>query len=386
MKKYIFIIIAIIVSVSCSKLKVDKDSENSLFVLNVMFPEGYNMPKESVSVTITNIHTNNTVNTHLDTQGNLSINLEIGIYNIIVSNDNTDLSEKYNGSLENVAISKGTNKSVIYLYKAVISNTWLISEIHFTANETTNGFPYFQDGYIELHNNSDKTLYADNLCISRAYTLTCEEYNIWKDIKDCIVPFYILNIGGNGKEYPVPAGGKLLIAVSGINHHNENSASKYDLSKADFEIYSPNSLSGIDAPNVRNINIEYCAVDRVPILFSGSEALFIFKPDGELRQFLSHRGVVAKENNGDNVNSYAIPISNIIDAVHIGETAKELNMKVFPAYIDAGHTYCQLGKYDFVSKRKVLKKENGREILQDTNNSTNDFLPNQPSRYLIENL
>lgn len=216
--------------------------------------------------------------------------------------------------------------------------------------------------------------------------MTNEDYSIWEHLKDDIVPFYILSINGSGKEYPVPPGGKLLVAVSGINHNNENPASKYDLSKADFEIYSPNSLSSIDAPDIKNINIEYCAVDIAPILFSGSEALFIFKPDSDLRHFLSKRTVVAKENNGDNVNSYAIPIANIIDAVHIGESEKELNMRVFPPYMDAGHTYCKIGKYNFVSRRKVVKNYDGREILQDTNNSTNDFLPNQLSKYLIQGL
>ena len=385
MKKYISIIIVVLfVMSSCDKLQLDNSRFKSLFSITVIFPEDYEMPKERVNVKITNIHTNKNIQTHLDANGCLSIEIESGIYNITVSNDSNDISEKYNGSIENIAISENNKNAIIYLNKAIISNTWLISEIHFTANETPNGYPYFQDGYIEIYNNSDKTLYADNLCISRAYTLTNEDYSIWANLKDDIVPFYILSINGNGHEYPVPAGGKLLIAVSGINHNNENPESKYDLSKADFEIYSPNSLSGIDAPDIKNINIEYCAVDIAPIIFSGCEALFIFKPDGNLRGFLNGRSVVARENNGDNVNSYAIPIANIIDAVHIGESEKELSMKVFPSYIDAGHTYCNIGKYNFVSKRKVLKTEDKREILQDTNNSTNDFLPNQLSKYIIQ--
>lgn len=386
MKKIITIIIALCVALSCNKLKLDNNGFKNLFSLTVIFPENYDMPKEKVNVNITNIHTNENILAHLDANGCLSIEIESGIYNITVSDDNKDISKRYNGSLENVSISENNKNAIIYLNKAIISNTWVISEIHFTANETPNGYPYFQDGYIELHNNSNKTLYADSLCISRAYTLTNEDYSIWEHLKDDIVPFYILSINGSGKEYPVPPGGKLLVAVSGINHNNENPASKYDLSKADFEIYSPNSLSSIDAPDIKNINIEYCAVDIAPILFSGSEALFIFKPDSDLRHFLSKRTVVAKENNGDNVNSYAIPIANIIDAVHIGESEKELNMRVFPPYMDAGHTYCKIGKYNFVSRRKVVKNYDGREILQDTNNSTNDFLPNQLSKYLIQGL
>ncbi|MGL5546104.1 MAG: DUF4876 domain-containing protein, partial [Tannerellaceae bacterium] len=61
-----------------------------------------------------------------------------------------------------------------------------------------------------------------------------------------------------------------------------------------------------------------------------------------------------------------------------------LNQKALPAAIDAGYTYCDNANSGLVVRRKVLRTEGNRTILQDTNNSKEDFLPNQvPSPFVI---
>ncbi len=374
---------------SCQDLgkELNKGLDKTSLKLYIDYPEDFDLnSNDRLVLTVVNRHTNDSLRLYTRDKKTLSLELEAGIYNLDLSNEQSTNTKAYSARKDNLVVSGQNLELNLKLQNAFFSKDWLISEVHFTANETDHGLPYFQDGYIELYNNSDERIYADGLCLSRCYMLTNEDYNIWSEYKDAAVPFYILEIKGNGTDYPVEAGGRLLLAVSAINHHKENPASRYDLSMADFEMYSENSLSGIDNPKVPNMNLFYLESEYASIIFSVSEAYFIFKPKNgqSLANYLSDKNVSERENNGALVHSYAIPNSDIIDAVHIGQRESKINQMLFAPYVDAGFTYCTVGQYNFVAKRKVFDKQGGRLILQDTNNSTEDFLANQESSYLIK--
>jgi hypothetical protein len=85
--------------------------------------------------------------------------------------------------------------------------------------------------------------------------------------------------------------------------------------------------------------------------------------------------------------AYKIPNSWILDAVNLS-VASEFNWIVTSPVLDMGWTYC--GKVDSDATRygksvirKVAKTEsNGRVVLKDTNNSTDDFTPeSKPSLF-----
>ncbi len=386
LKIFLFLTMGLLLGACKSNLiePINDGAKKTKVSLQIEYPEKFSFDKDTIQVKILNRHTKEEVQLFTKDRNPLEVALVAGIYNIKISNTNQE-KEPYSGSKNDISVFGENLDLKIRTYMSYISKDWMFSELHYTANETPHGLPYFQDGYIELYNNSDETQYADGLCFSRAYMLTNEDYNIWKEHKGVIVPFYILEVPGSGSDHPVPPGGKLLIAISGINHNQENPASRYDLSKADFEMYSENSLSGIDNPNVENMNLEYIEIDYCPMLLSGCEAYYIFRPPNKqsLKDYLSTKKVKERENNGEFVYSYGIPEKDIIDAVHCAEADNKINQYIFPPYIDSGFTFCTLGLYNCVSKRKVLRMEGGRAILQDTNNSTEDFLRNQKSSYLI---
>ncbi len=389
MKRILFFFTLLVCFSSCRDLGKDLNdgTAKTQVRLRVDYPKDYALdPNETLTLTVVNRHTNDTLTYYTYQDDLLNIELEQGIYNVELRNEINSNDKTYNARKDNVVVGKEDFSLRLKLMNAFFSKDWLISEMHFTANQTLHGLPYFQDGYIELYNNSTERVYADGLCLSRTYMLTNEDYNIWSKYKDVSVPFFIVQVPGKGRDYPVEAGGKLLLAVSAINHNRENEASMYDLSAADFEMYSDNSLSGIDNPSVENMNIVYIETEYTPMLFSPCEAYFIFKPtEGRsLEEYLKGKEVKERENNGEFVHSYGIPNRDIIDAVHVGEREAKINQMLFPAYLDAGFTYCTVGKYNYVSKRKVARKEGKRLVLQDTNNSTDDFLPNQESSYLIK--
>lgn len=70
-----------------------------------------------------------------------------------------------------------------------------------------------------------------------------------------------------------------------------------------------------------------------------------------------------------------IPNDIIIDGVEVNA---EDNSRLFPrrlnSAIDGGYAFVPKGAYSSQAiVRKVVKEVDGRKILQDTNNSTNDF-------------
>lgn len=59
-------------------------------------------------------------------------------------------------------------------------------------------------------------------------------------------------------------------------------------------------------------------------------------------------------------------------------------MKALPSSIDAGYSYTDASGNGKSVRRKVERWENGRAYLQDTNNSSDDFVTGQtPTPFVI---
>ncbi len=277
------------------------------------------------------------------------------------------------------------------LQNRYISNTWLISELHVAWGRADKvKWAFFEDGYMEFYNNSDKTLYADGLCFSRVYALLNEDYNIFDDVVGACVPFYIWQVPGNGTDYPVKPGGKILIPINAQNNLiRENIWSGYDLSMGNFEFYRKENegFHSLDNPNVPNMKLIHCENgEYFPMHFSFEECYFIFKPkEGQtIEDYLKSKRVKRTEKNGELVESYAIPNIDILDMVnHTSFYSSKTSYKVAPPVLERGNSYVLHYDSDRVAKRKVLMTtKDGRKILQDTNNSTEDFNNHTLSSYV----
>ena len=78
-------------------------------------------------------------------------------------------------------------------------------------------------------------------------------------------------------------------------------------------------------------------------------------------------------------SSYRLPNSWILDAVNMSVPALFQWIVTSPT-LDKGYTYCadfgwDDSRYGKSVRRKVASMDQGRAILQDTNNSTDDFEP-----------
>ena len=238
--------------------------------------------------------------------------------------------------------------------------------------------------YIKIYNNSDSVLYADGLVILESAFKTSQKYDYTPDIMSRAMAVQcVYAIPGNGKDYPVQPGKSLLICDKAIDHREANSNS-FDLSNADFEWFDDSDKNpDIDNPQVTNLDKIYSYTKTTWSLHNqGLCAYAIARLQVDKNTFLTDYTYKATYINvigeSQDKNAYQVPNAWIIDAVNISNKA-QYAWNVVDASLDMGFTYCgevalDKNRYNKSVRRKVLSTTpDGRKILKDTNNSTEDF-------------
>ncbi|HBL33187.1 MAG TPA: DUF4876 domain-containing protein [Porphyromonadaceae bacterium] len=331
--------------------------------------------------------------------GTLMILLPEGTYDIAVQGK---ISYWINGKRQTGEVKASKESNVVLGEKAVLSlplmlvidhTDFLISEIFFTGTQTPEKKQYNGDKYMVIYNNSDEVLYADGLVIGQTDFLTVTKHAYRPDIMaeavgvDCLI-----QIPGTGKEYPVDPGKYLVIADNAIDHREYNPQS-IDLNKADFEWYST-SLGGevdnTDVPNMFNL------YDRMVMHNRGFKSFILARIPVENEQYLKDYRYhydydfvfngITYPMDGD---CYKVPNEWVVDAVNLSVESEFQWIVTSPA-LDMGWTSCgkvdkDPQRYGKSVRRKVLATNpDGTQKLQDTNNSSVDFIPDAtPS--LMEN-
>lgn len=293
----------------------------------------------------------------------------------------------------------------------------VFKQIYYAGSNVKEGASY-RDLFFEIYNNSNETIYLDGLYFGQAYgrtkntkesyTTNTGQYD-WsqsngqtkgsKSNTDFVYVDNIYQIPGTGKQYALKPGKSAVIAENAINHKVplvvqvrgkdkkypiKNPALTIDLSNATFEVNMIEYFTtlgqkplptDVDNPSVPNLNITYRVNARDLIIDPiGRDSFIIFRTK-ELATYSKLPNPQTTKITDKTKRYIQIPNSVIIDAV---ETNKEDPSKLFPrrlsAALDAGYAFVPKGKYSSQSIiRKVVKEVNGRKVLQDTNNSTNDF-------------
>lgn len=390
MKRSTFL--ALLITLFFSACSNDKDeAQVTTLKVQINLPDNYNWAdKADFAIIATGTSSNATTKATTAADGTASLLLSDGLYHISIKGEKShqvegiDQTVVFQYANQNVAVSGKEQTLIATLEAAPLSKSWVIKEIYFSGSKTPSNGNYWQDQYIELYNNTDQVLYADGLCISESEHTTINPATAWTDLLPSkVAAGTIYGIGGNGTDYPVQPGQSIVLASNGSNHKALNPKSPVDLSKANFEWYDEHALD-VDVPEVPNLIKHYSYSLSVWILHNrGYRSYFIFKPDTDMPAFLEKNKVETTNAAGKVVYRYAIPTDLILDGVELSQH-NALNQKALPAAIDAGYSYCDNANSGLVVRRKVLRTEGNRTILQDTNNSKEDFLPNQvPSPFVI---
>ena len=275
-----------------------------------------------------------------------------------------------------------------------MERTFVLAEIFTPGTQTPEGKTYVGDRYFVIYNNSGMTLYADGLVLLESKLKNTQKYTLEPDFRsESFAADAIYRIPGDGTQYPVQAGGSLLIVDNAMDHREANKNS-FDLSDADFEWYDQStnaSVTDIDNPDVTNLDKIFCYSLTIWIPNSQGNTSFALArfPDSlstedYLTQYKFHYNYINVTSAGTfNMSSdtYLVPNEWIIDAVNLCPRSAYQWAAVAPE-LDGGYTYVgELGsdktRYGKSVRRKTLHTEGTRRILQDTNNSTYDFLPAQ---------
>ncbi|WP_345950044.1 MULTISPECIES: DUF4876 domain-containing protein [unclassified Mucilaginibacter] len=395
----------------------------------------YNFSALNTEVTITNLITGQTNKATANEKGTVTFgNITQGTYNVTAAlkmsakdynaQTNAYVTDDvvFNGSLGNQSVT-AANTQLSLVLKSGRLGGWVIKQIYYAGSNQKNG-AIFRDQFLEIYNNSNELMYADSLYFgqiegvataiskidqSKGFYLQSGQFDWSKAIGNTVskanenylyaASLYMIPSDGSGKKYPVQPGGSIIIAQNAQNHKVSWSGNgttyavadpslTVDLSHADFEAYLVDYLkvtkgttksfaSDADNLNVTNLNIVVEYNNDFIMDNLGRDGFVVFKTTKDLKQYALIPAPDVKSITNDTKYKLRIPKAEvtIFDAVDIQPTSADARIpKKFTDDLDAGFGMVPGGSYSSQSIiRKTSKTVNGRRVLMDTNNSSNDF-------------
>lgn len=327
-------------------------------------------------VTLTNVGTEEVVTGDFDKSAPAEFRLVPGIYNVVIQAHGSLGGRAFNyiGSANAVSITGKEESYDPIKIEASVSSALVFKEIHYNAckliGKTT---PYLKDTFFEIYNNSDETVYADGICLGDP--LSCKVYDFSDKLEnaaECVfIGTYVWQVAGNGHDYPIAPGESFIIAASAIDH--SQTAETLDLSTAEFETICEKYINKGGQTDANAVNMTLACTIKESAL--GNQfgkfidgAWCLFYPSRPLRK----DGEYIESNHA---NNYGLDIlkADVLDAVDCLKTENPEDKRL-ENVLDAGWIKCNPTGGNQSIVRKVAKTlEDGRIVLQDTNNTTEDF-------------
>ncbi|MCI1648734.1 MAG: DUF4876 domain-containing protein [Bacteroides sp.] len=311
-----------------------------------------------------------------------------GIWDVFLSGrvkNNKGESFLMNGSLSREVILK--DRSLEMKANSMAVTPLVFSEIYYSGSRTVKNTVWFRDQFYEIYNNSLDRIYLDGLYFATLVpTATSVKVATWppEDGDNYVYADRVWKIPGNGTDYPLEPGESFVIAQFAANQQLDiyNPNSPVNCFSAEFE-FNMNNPNFPDQPAVDMEHVFYYGkadMGTVPqyltAVFGG--AYIIFRPkEGDTYDPVNDKSMQTKDLSGNLSKNqvYAkVPISYVLDAVEAGRNEADIQRKRVPNILDIGMTYVgstYIGQS--VARKLVGTNEDGTPILEDTNNSTEDF-------------
>jgi hypothetical protein len=365
--------------------------------VNVTYPATYNQPAAAgARVTLTNTADASSTTALADASGRATFaEMLPGTYNVAATRSLTDAEAQtltgigqrleLNASQNAVVIMEMPNPRAIDLrLSGSRLGNLVIKEVYYTGSKTAAGGNYFSDQFVEIYNNSTDTLFLDGLCIADAYgvsglinaTNRPTEFSSSSltagTFQQNVYASSVWRIPGTGRQRPLAPGRSVVIAQDGVNHRaaDLNPNSPVDLSGADWETFNerPDGRDA-DAPNVPNLERLYFTGGFDWLLPVFGPGLIIFRTDNfDALDRVAIPGAAATVQ-----PRIRVPNNLVIDAFEALQNGNSRDFKRIPTALDAGFVFAD-DTYNMQSfRRKTASTIGTRRVLQDSNNSTNDF-------------
>lgn len=322
--------------------------------------------------------------------------LPAGTYNLNVSEPREDGEYTLTGTATNIVVRMKEETTVELILDATISNAGLvIKELYFVG--AGDGYvSLFKDQFIEIFNNSSEVIYADGLHVGHFFSV--ESLSLppsetpGLDIENSVYMDWVYKIPGTGKQYPIEPSKSLMIALNAINFKEGNpKANKaVDNSIADFEFYGVDWLEAqgrtghvwdFDNPDVPNVIPIYLGTAGLALMDLTSPVVMIFRKENDFNQsdiynfHYTNKSGIEKE-----IDLVKFPAKEIIDGVEVLGNSSLGKFKKLSKKVDASFTYINPDGGAYYNSKSLRRKIDasatakfGRTILQDLNNSFQDF-------------
>lgn len=384
MKKRINIIYAMVLvmfaAVSCEQFENVSDIgqvESLSAKISVTLNLGSAPEPDMLNVKLINYEERYELETTMSPDGSITVNDVLpGIYTITVTSEKNSggFTYNYSGNVVNEAIVTD-NKQINVNVGASKSGALVFKEVYYCGSRTPSGGSYFRDQFYEIYNNSEVVQNARGLSIALLNPMTATaNLPVWEgdDADQYVYALQIWQVPDD-MDYMLNPGESIIIAQMADDHNksNLNPNSPVNLITAEFETFVRTTSLIQDNPAI-NMTMAFWprpTPQWLTTVFGGAFVLF-FPP--EPIDPNSPTEVVSPV--GSSTQSFRIPIESVVDAIENVGNPNQIQLKRMPAVLDAGAMTVG-GTYLAKSVARKVKEtlQDGRVILYDTNNSTNDF-------------
>lgn len=392
MKKKLLAIIPLAALLVMGSCKTDDDNVASYNTLTVTlsYPDGITQADITTSsVTATNVQTGARTQLDEESAGTFTIKLTGGEYMI---NASAFTDNKIMNASKQISIYNNMDIE-IGLKGAILNDGFVFKEVYYNMVKVNNR-PYMQDQFFEIYNNSDQVQYLDNCILARLQgTQGATGVTSWvtsengKEIMDIYaLESYVVAFVGNGTEFPVNPRESVLIAATAINHNAETGGvSPVDLTNADYEVNISDYKSDTDNPAVPDMTIVAKSSSATATFFglpyNGNALILAQLPAGmTMDSYINDRSNY-KTIPWQTANTYeflTVPQEYVLDGINIVNSNESKRIVRLRPEVDNGIIF-MASDYAGKSIRRKVKEitPDGKVVLKDTNNSSEDFLSDQ---------
>lgn len=392
MKKKLLAIIPLAALLVMGACKTDDDNVASYNTLTVTlsYPDGITQADITTSsVTATNVQTGAKEQLAESGAGTFTIKLTGGEYMI---NASAFTDNKIMNASKQISIYNNMDIE-IGLKGAILNDGFVFKEVYYNMVKVKNK-PYTQDQFFEIYNNSDQVQYLDNCILARLQgTQGTARRTQWvtsengTEIMDIYaLESYIVAFVGNGTKYPVNPRESVLIAATAINHNAETGGvSPVDLTNADYEVNISDYKSDTDNPAVPDMTIVTKSGSATAAFFglpyTGNALILAQLPAGmTMDSYINDRSNY-RTIPWQTANTYeylTVPQEYVLDGINIVNSTESKRIVRLRPEVDNGIIF-MASDYAGKSIRRKVKEitPDGKVVLKDTNNSSEDFLSDQ---------
>lgn len=269
----------------------------------------------------------------------------------------------------------GSQEEVVLTLTATERQSLVISKVYAAGSKDANGRNYDAGKYVELYNNSDQAVDLAGYCLGLLDTGSTPAYLLGQTPEY----LYLKQVFRfpKDRQHLVPAGGTVLVANSAIDHRANDAPAEHDLSQADFEAKDAQgkTVNNPATPPMELVFTTWPLVTQMNLVQGGPTGIVLFHDDR-----VETWPQVYAYGKSKGTQFLRMPTRSVRDGVDIikmsATSSIDLSAKRLYDWIDAGYTTITSpsGRNGEVSYRRLAPdRPEGRPLLLDTNNSTQDF-------------